>query len=221
MPTGSKLHWEDVAHLADRAFWGVGLGKSWAQMIWPYLAKASLTRYQTELERCQVKIYVMVLADFYHQFCWIAYQEPQDEEYSDWAEALELSEFRIGQLMGADPDFEPDETHGYSLAQSALYCLIQEAREKISPVLQQFPGGPLGLLKSLIYYSRDYNDSDEIKSPQDVFVELSGQNLEIYGWLEEAIGAKASRSMSTVLKPAPRLADTQLEDVQLCLIDSP
>jgi hypothetical protein len=221
MSTWNRMDWENIADLTDRAFWGVGLGQDWAQMMWPYLAKAGLTRYRTEIERCQVKIYAMALADFYHQFCWVACQEPQDEEYCDWAEALELSEFRIGQMMGDDPDFEPDETRGYSLTQAALRFLIKDARTRLMPVMAEFPGGALGLMQTRMYCSRDYSYDDEIQSPQDVFVELSDQNMATYCWIESEISP--SRPRPTNISPhRPRtqsLTVAHSGDVQLCLSD--
>jgi hypothetical protein len=221
MSTWNRMDWEDIADLADRAFWGVGLGTDWAQMMWPYLTKAGLTRYRTEIERCQVKIYAMALADFYHQFFWVACQEPQDEEYCDWAEALELSEFRIGQLMGADPDFEPDETRGYSLTQVALRYLIEDARTKLMPVMSEFPGGALSLMQTLMYYSRDYSDDDAIQSPQDIFVEVSDRNMATFHWIESEISPSKTKITNTSPNQSNSPTAAHSGDVQLCLSDLP
>jgi len=219
MSRWKQVDWEDIAELTDRAFWGVGLGRDWAGMMWPYLSKARLTRYQTEVERCHVKIYALALADFYQQFCWIAYQEPQDEEYCAWAEALELSEFRIGQMMGDDLDFEPDVTHGYSLTQLALRWLIKEARTRIMPVMSEFPGGALSLLKTLMYYSHDYSCDDEVQSPQDVFVEFSDRNMMAYNWIQLAISPSRISTTDIPLQASSSKTATHPDDIQLCLGD--
>jgi|GEM_PF-3726516 len=188
MSTWEILDWDkdDIGYQSERAFRGLGAGQDWAELMWNLLKDVGLTRYQTELERCQLKIYVMALADFYHGFCWIACQEPQDEEYVEWAEKLELSEFRIGQLMGSKPDFESQESHGYSLANTALSQLICDARARILPILSKLVGGEINLLKSLMYYSRYYND-DEINSPEDISISPSFEAMETYTWLQEQV----------------------------------
>jgi hypothetical protein len=188
MSSWKTLNWDedDIAYQSERAFWGLGMGQDWAELMWNFLKDAQLTRYQTELERCQLKIHVMALADFYHDFCWIAYQEPQDVEYMEWAEKLKICEFRIGQMMSSEPDFESEDCDGYSLANTALSELICDARARILPILSKLVGGEINLLKSLMYYS-SYYKNDEVHSPEDIHISPSFGAMETYTWLQEQI----------------------------------
>lgn len=186
--------------------------------MWQHLSEAQLTQYQTELERCQIKVYVMALADFYHEFCRIACEEPHDRDYVEWADALELPSFRIGQLMGADVNFEPEETHNQELIEAGLSCLIQRARTRILPVLGQSAGGALGILQSLYCCSNDqYEDDTSIKNTH---VGLSDKNMGIYAWLEEEIPASRARSNKALQREPEQPASVSAEDVQLSLIKS-
>jgi len=202
MTTWQTLEWDDIGYLADRAFrWNIGDGATWVEWMWQYLSQENLTRYRTELERCRVKVQLLALADLYNEFCWMAYQEPQDEEYCDWAKALELSSFRVGQLMGDDADFGDEETHELTLTQAALIELMQDARSRILPCLAKRGGGTMGLLKGL-YGCSQYRCKDATAIAA-VNVELSFENMAIYSWLEGEIATAeaAVRSSPPAVQP--------------------
>jgi len=216
MSTWDKLEWDDIADLASSLFWmAPGSGLTWAEVMWKYLAKARLTRYQTELERCQVKIYVMALADIYSEFCHMAHEEPRDEEYCDWAEALELSPFRIGQLVGSETNFEPDETNDQVLMEAALSSLISSARDRTLVALSKHFGSALRLLQSLDCCSTGrYEDESSIKEAN---LDLSFENMRLYSWIEEEISTAKDRVETQKRRSKSKATSVNTGDVQLSL----
>src|SRR3990172_2682325 len=147
--------WEDLQDTANLAFsiWVHQPELRWAKQAWGILEGAGLTFCATERERYQVLVRFIALADLYHEFCHLAWEEMYEPALREWAEVLRLSPFRIGQLAGlAGVDEWPDDdgtADDDEAVTAALMGLVHRARDEIIPVLQVGFGGVDGLFVAL------------------------------------------------------------------------
>ncbi len=135
--------WEDIGSV-DEVFtlWSDGSEVRWAKQAWETLARKGLTSYADEFERYQVLIRLFALGAIYRDFCSIAWEERQEPEYDYWAELVDLSVFRIGQLVGHAPDVADD-------AGGALADLVENCRGEVVDALHEGFGGTSGLFLAL------------------------------------------------------------------------
>lgn len=99
----------------------------WAQKSWTTLEANGLTSYESEIEKCKVHIRLLVLADFYKQFCDVAYEESYDDGglfllCDEFLSIIKPSPFHVGQLVGEG--FYPGEDDEYLMIVtcSTLVC---------------------------------------------------------------------------------------------------
>ncbi len=135
--------WEDVGSI-DEIFtvWVDGSEVRWAKQAWETLARKGLTSYADDLERCQVLIRLFALGAIYRDFCSIAWEERHYPEYEYWVDLVDLSVFRIGQLVGNAPDVADD-------AGSALADLVENCRGEVVDALHEGFGDTSGLFLAL------------------------------------------------------------------------
>lgn len=149
-----RIAWSDIASAAQELFntWVGNPEIGWARQAWKALRHGDLTSYTNELEKQRVLIRLMVLAIIYIEFCEHAWGEAGDPWIGDWSDALGLSPFRIGQLVGHEFAAEAPAEDSY-LLRHAVVVLIMEERDKV--------------VRALVAYYGDY---------QELFVALMASN---------------------------------------------
>lgn len=183
------LNWDGVYDAARAAF-DIAPHKpeiSWVKGQWQTLADAGLTRYGSELERCEAAIRLMILASIYRDWCAVAWSEFHDDEPVEWASLLNIHPFYVGCLVGRSDDVEDD---AEDFLASALSLLIESGRRGVLDALQQSLGGPLRLfyafwLGSFAAPDSAAPDADGAAEPvSDGFLkELTLENLDGFEWI--------------------------------------
>lgn len=118
-----------------------------------------LARYNNELERLIVKLRFLALGGFYRDFCYVAWGESSYPMYSLWADEMQISQLRVGQLVGLE--FHANsEADNSELFASALRQLIRCARTEVLQALLRAHGGESGLLVSLWNSTKTHDRED-------------------------------------------------------------
>jgi hypothetical protein len=203
MPT---LTWDDLEPAADKAF-SIWVGQPelrWAKDAWQILTDAGLADYAGDLDRHRAIIRFLALAGIYSDWCDAAWDEYSEPWYSHWCEDLEISAFRIGQLVGAEDDDGSEECDDASLVADALTQLADDARPEVAEALLAHFGNESGLFLSL-WRSRelqhdqsdvdlDEDDDDweddagdwaEAESDDEILNEVTGSKLQAFAWISE------------------------------------
>jgi hypothetical protein len=145
------------------------LERSWVVDTWTVLIDLGFANYSNELERCEAAINFIAFAEFYRDWtAMVADEEHRDCGYDGLPTALDLSSFRVGQLIGRHPDFleraDCDECGDWDtdgpLFRAALFHLERNARPKIVSALQRHYGGPGGFFVALWNSDKQPRPSD-------------------------------------------------------------
>jgi len=144
------MEWEEIEPTAQRIFnvWGGGTDLDWAKQAWGVLKKSGLTSYENELDRCKVALRFLALGVYYYDFCTSYRDEYLEPELLDWVEGLNISAFRLGQILG-EPSELDDEWDADSLYQKALKILVSDAEDEIIEPLESDFGGQCPFFTSL------------------------------------------------------------------------
>ncbi len=180
-----KLTWNEVLPVALDAFdLGNVSGLAWAKLAWENLSRVEATVYNTGMDRTQRGIHFLALADIYRDFYSIVWEECNDSDYSEWAEALEISQFRVGQLVGLNPDFDDgDDGIAYNLA---VRQLTAEARRDVVHNLSIAFQGKQELFISLLQSNKVSDGSENGHYfPKADLDNLAGVKLAAFEWLEQ------------------------------------
>lgn len=159
-----ELAWKDVAAPAAELFrvWVVGDERAWAEKAWDCLRRAGLTKFATVIEETRVRLRLVALAGLYADFCRIGCDEEFEKESGRWAYEMELSPFRVAQMVGAD--FESDaNASDDDLFDWAVARLVEQEREQIGKALVAGFGDEGKLLDALFAsagFDRDEQDDD-------------------------------------------------------------
>jgi hypothetical protein len=145
------LRWSELEECAQSAFdiWVDQPELSWAQQAWEHLGRQGLASYTDELEKCRVKIRFLALTGLYHDWCAVAWQEAENPTYSDWAELLGISPFRLGQLVGSTQMELDGEAEDDELFPMGLQKMIHAHRHEVLSSLLQAYGNIHDLFVSL------------------------------------------------------------------------
>lgn len=180
----SVMEWEEVKSAARLIYrvWRGGEDLTWAENTWTALSETGLTTYSNEVERCQVALRFLALADLYYGFCSNYLGEFLEPEFLDWSSELPINAFRLGQLLGQDNELD-DEWDADVLFQKALEILVSQASTEIEPILRT---GLSGITKNFIALWRsslaeeknDPND-EEYVTDNDV---LSFNSIQFLSW---------------------------------------
>jgi hypothetical protein len=160
------LEWPDIEPAAREAF-SIWVGQPelhWARQAWNLIVRAGLASYSGELERCRVGIRFLALGALYHDFCRIAWDESVPPEYEEWAGELEITPFRVGQLVGEQPDWDDDVDEQI---EDALRFLANSERSRIFRALCDGFGGTSALFVSLWRSSRDPLSESRVEHPSE------------------------------------------------------
>lgn len=182
--TPSILEWKDVSQAADHAFsvWVGSPELRWAKQAWQLMIKSDLAVYFSELERHEVAIRFIALADIYLDFCKIGFEENCESDYELWAEDLDLSDLCLGILIGNSESSNGGGINDYSTFE-AIQFLSYQYRKDIYPILTTGLGGQFGVFKSL-WLSRVENEKFEEES--DSFsLTFSGLQMNAYSWIQD------------------------------------
>jgi hypothetical protein len=157
----NTLQWIDVEECARSAFniWVDQPELNWAKEAWEHLVRQGLAGHSTELEKCQVKIRFLALAGIYHDWCCVVWQEAVPPMYCYWAEPLEISAFRMGQLVGVGSAGINEEPDDHNLFGRGLHEAIRASRPEVFIALLRGYGDISDLFVSL--WNSDKVDSDE------------------------------------------------------------
>ena len=174
-----QMMWDEVEAAARSAFrvWDSRRELAWAEEAWDHLADAGLTAYATDLERHRVLIRFLVLPRFYLDWSSKAYNHSEGDMLTDWVETLDLSPFRLGQLVGSGDD-NTDWRDDSPLVHSALQSLTYDARGEVVGALKAGFGGDNGLFLSLwrIRYPAPKSPKSRVESAQvSLFPEASDE----------------------------------------------
>lgn len=186
-----KVTWEDLAGAAESMFdiWLAGSEVEWAKAAWGVLERKGLSAYSGDIERTRVLVRFLALAVMYREFCHASGLEEGNEPlYGDWAETLEISPLRLGQLVGSE--FEVSETSEYDLREHALSNLVNHVRGEVFNALVEGFGSISYLFASLWVTPRagiDPADLDDETLNEALNDELTGEKLEGFAWVEQGM----------------------------------
>lgn len=121
----------------------------WAKDAWQILADAGLASYEGELDRHRAILRFLALAGIYSDWCDVAWGEYSEPQYGYWSEYLDISAFRMGQLIGVEDDDGSEESDNASLVADALGRLADAARPEVVRALLAHFGNESGLFLSL------------------------------------------------------------------------
>lgn len=166
---GRHLEWTELQECAQSAFniWVDQPELNWAQEAWEHLTRQGLAAYASELEKCRVKIRFLALAGIYHDWCSIAWQESDNPAYSDWADLLNIREFRLGQLVGSGDTAIDGEAEEDRLLGMGLKKMISAHRAGVLTGLLRAYGDISGLFVSL-WNSNKVDRPPDLEDVEDV-----------------------------------------------------
>ncbi len=184
---------EDAAELAFRGFEHPGLefgALEWANQAWEILIQAGLATYSIndELERSQVVIRFLALADFYLEFCSVAWEESHEPNYRLWADTLDIIHYDAKELISSDSDSTFYDDDEYELDNDDLKKLADNVRrEVLSALLKTF--NLSGLFVFLWRSNRPETDEDGCV-PYETDSEILDCNITLqknsaYKWLTQ------------------------------------
>ncbi len=155
---------EDAAELAFRGFEHPGLefgALEWAKQAWERLIQAGLATYSIndELERSQVVIRFLALADFYLEFCSVAWEESHEPNYRLWADTLEIIHYDAKELISSDSDSTFYDDDEYELDDDDLKKLADNVRVEVLYALLESFGNISVLFVSL--WRSNLRETDE------------------------------------------------------------
>ena len=123
--------------------------------------------YSNEVQRCQSAINFIAFAEFYKDWREMMTEGERAFDYGSVPSPLNLSAFRVGQLIGSDPAFSDDpvsDPYGLDtneeLFRRALFRLELAVRPRIVAVLLEYYGGLSGLFVTLWNSNRQPRPAD-------------------------------------------------------------
>jgi hypothetical protein len=159
---------------------------NWAREAWHHLTAQGLAQYENEVERVAVKLRFLALAGFYRDFCYVAWGETSYPMYRLWADEMEISQVRVGQLVGRDFEANSEADNGELFA-SALQELITSARTEVLNALLQAYRGASGLLVGL-WNSTKTHDREDCDFGEEGCEDCRLSEDEILNWCIEEKG---------------------------------
>ena len=182
------VSWDELSGPAESMFgiWMAGSEVAWAKAAWSALEKKGLAKYSNEVERTIVLIRFVILAVMYREFCHVSGLEEEEEpEFGDWADALEISQFRLGQL--ASREFETSETSENDAVEQAFSYLVNQNRREVFDALVEGFGSVSGLFASLWVTPQagiDPANLDDETLNEILNDDLTGEKLSGFQWVD-------------------------------------
>jgi hypothetical protein len=181
-----KLQWEELEPLASGwdCVWNDKEKLEWAKQAWGFIGNAGLASYSSSVERGKVVIRFLALAGIFSDFYEIAFSDGHKPEYSYIADALGLTPFHLGQLVGSNTDWEHDNDEDEL---EWLQHLSTAARPEVYSALVLGFGHLPSLFISLWKTNAspaDYGDDDEDDN-SIANRNLTPEKFQAYEWLTE------------------------------------
>jgi len=165
----------------------------WLRQAWEGLTDQGLTTYSTDLERHIVLIRLLTLAVMYEDFCYMAWRERYDRLFYDDFENLEMSAFRLGQLVEGDFDEEfcsHEIEDDIELFENALKSLINARRDEVCRTLRKYFGGD-SMVFAHMWITKigdyDQNNSDVIISDILMDIDSIEEKAEAFMWISDGM----------------------------------
>src|ERR1041385_1241080 len=99
-------------------------------------------------------------------------------QYTEWAAALDVSDFRIGYLTATTLDSIDEDDDDYTFKSESIRRLTEQSRDEIFTALCKGLGGKPGLFKSL--WLSAYSEGDNRELEEDTFEEVTGEKMEVF-----------------------------------------
>src|SRR6266446_2051003 len=158
----------------------------WAKQAWGFIIDGGLAAFSLPVGRSRVVIRFLALAGIFSDFYEIAFSDGFEPEYLYLATGMGLTPFRLGQLVGSDPEWDNcNDDDLYSL----LKTLADNARNEVYPTLVLGFGHVPSLFISLWKTSQvlgDAEDRDEVDLDNYIVNrDLTPEKQQAYSWLTE------------------------------------
>lgn len=186
MSNPDKLAWEQIALLTelDCIVWNCATKVNWAKQAWAFITETGLANYTNEIERTQVIVRLLALAGIYADFYELAFEDGFQPDFSEWAEILDLSPLRVGQLIGRNPEWieDPDDGDPYI---NAIQHLADESRAEVVKVLLAGFKSESELFISL-WKSRQRIEGEPEESDDEIGnANLTPNKMAAFDWINE------------------------------------
>lgn len=178
-----QVNWVDVENLAGKIF-SVRAGSAdlkWAEEAWGMVIRGGLAAYSNGLERCEVAIRFLVLAEIYLDLCRQAWRISRNFYYLDWGKAIGLDLLQIILIIGTEEVLDPVEREE-ELFVLGLKTLMRRSRRGLLALLKKESGGAVPLFLSLWKITH----SGPGLSIPEIFKCLTPAEHETLRWLEQA-----------------------------------
>jgi hypothetical protein len=193
------LEWADVEAAATLAL-DIWVGQPelrWAREAWQHLSNADLAQYDNELGRCTAAMRFAALCCIYLDFCAAAYEACDGASidavcFSEWALALKVPAFRLGQMIGNDDNFpsDPDDSEGDDLLDRAVKHLAERERKTLVKALKAGYGGDgpmfLALVRSKNFAEEPDSEDDDYEEPltdEEIYANMSSEEVRAFDWI--------------------------------------
>jgi 5-methylcytosine-specific restriction protein B len=196
--------------------WGNQQELEWVKQAWESLIKARLATYSSKNEYCDVIIRFLALIDFYLEFCGVAWQEYIEPDYVQWVKKLQLSPFRVGQLIAHyhNWNFNEDE-NGYEFG---LRYLAKKARPDVMAALLDEFGSESKLFVSLYRIGEGETDNSNegqkngysYKTDQEILNKAITANSFSFEWLTNICSHQLIRKNKPQLAFQPTVEESNV-----------
>lgn len=193
-----KLTFEEIEDAANQIIGGVWLTNrnvQFAKSCWKIFDELGLTKYSNDLERNIVCLRIVALGRIYREFHGINGDEYIEPNYEEWAELLNITGFRLGQLIGMDEDFLNEEDDFANFINAIGYLSDKYRNEVYTALVKGFIG-----VDSFFYelfktslddeeeYDLDEDESDKTNgtpSFDEVLddIDIFSTKMKAYSWL--------------------------------------
>jgi hypothetical protein len=153
----------------------------WMRKIWSIIEKERLNEYSDDLERHQVFIRLFTIIVFKYEFFKMAREERFWPEFSEWADIFDLNNFRLGQLLGADSEYNDEEVDDCKFKGYVISELIERARPKMRELLVEDLG------ENYLFTSFWLMNDDYMSSECDRYEDLETEDVEELKTMENFI----------------------------------
>ena len=177
------VEWADLENLAEKIFTdGPGeADRRWAEEAWNLVVRGGLAGYTNGLERCEVLIRFLALAEIYLDFSRQAWKIIRRFDYLNWGKEIGLDLLQIVLMIGPEEVLGPVEGEEELFA-LGLKTLMGRTRPGLINLLKKETGGSKPLFLSLWKTTH----FEQARSIPEIFKGLTPSEHEALRWLEQA-----------------------------------
>lgn len=195
----NSISFDEVENACQKIFGGVWLtnrGIEFARKCWEIFNEYEITSYKNEIGRSIILIRLIALGEIYREFNGIAFDEYIEPDYDEWTDVLEISKFRIGQIIGNNSDYSDDEEYADYI--NAIAYLSDQNRNTVYDILIKgfknkdhlfYELYKTGLPDEEINENDEEEVDDSYKTPdiQDVLndTDITSGKFEAYSWVSD------------------------------------